>query len=221
MSLLEDDFTDQVRLLLPVCIGMRYGTPPAGVREAAIVPEERIKISVDVFMKGEIISITSPSHPTFSIVDGIALSGAPGARCKTAQYHSPYFLARDFILSIKSEGLDAPRCFAQRNAASSVAMQLTLVPNITLPNVPQQEYIFLVDRSGSMNGGRIETAKRALMMLLRALPTSGTTFNIFSFGSLCDSLWDESQAYDEETLRTAVSGYASQSSHSSSFAGTD
>lgn len=206
MDLLEDDFTDQVRLLLPVCIGMRYGTPPSGAVGASVVPEERITISVDVFTKGEIRSITSPSHPTISLVDGISMSSVPNAYCKTAQYHSPYFLARDFILSIKSDGLDNPRCFAQRNAAGSVAMQLTLIPKITLPNIPQQEYIFLVDRSGSMNGGRIATAKRALVMLLRALPMSGTTFNIFSFGNDCDSLWGESQVYNEENLQTAVSG---------------
>ena len=69
---------------------------------------------------------------------------------------------------------------------------------------PVQEYIFLVDRNGSMGGARIETAKRALVMLLRALPHQGTSFNLFSFGTTCSPLWAESMPYNAETLETAV-----------------
>jgi hypothetical protein len=39
-------------------------------------------------------------------------------------------------------------------------MQFTIVPNFQLPPVKGQEYIFLIDRSSSMSGARIETAKR-------------------------------------------------------------
>ncbi|KIP04027.1 hypothetical protein PHLGIDRAFT_121049, partial [Phlebiopsis gigantea 11061_1 CR5-6] len=51
---------------------------------------------------------------------------------------------------------------------------------------------------------RIETAKRALVMLLRSLPTQGTWFNIVSFGSHSDSLWGQSVAYDERSLTQAT-----------------
>lgn len=84
-------------------------------------------------------------------------------------------------------------------------MQLTMVPKFKLPPVASQEYIFLVDRSGSMEGDRIRTARRCLTLLLRSLPARGTLFNIFSFGNICDSLWGRSMEYNEQTLAEAVS----------------
>lgn len=114
-------------------------------------------------------------------------------------------MTEDFVHVVTAEGLDAPRCFAQRAPNGTVAMQLSIVLKFNIPSVPQQEYIFLVDRSGSMNGQRIETAKRALVMLLRALPSQGTQFNIFSFRTGSNALWSQSVLYDERSMVEAVS----------------
>lgn len=196
---MDDDVSDQVRLQLPMSIGMRYGTVPDGMTGASVVPADRISISIDVRMQGAVKSIASPTHPTV-ILGPHDVPAAPA----TARYRSPDFLAQDFVLSVTAEGLNAPRCFAQRAPDGSVAMQLSVVPKFTLPPVPTQEYIFLVDRSGSMSGGRISTAKKALVMLLRALPSQGTHFNIMSFGDHCKRKWTESVEYNESTLVQAV-----------------
>ena len=110
------------------------------------------------------------------------------------------------MLTVHSEGLDSPRCFAEIDGRGdgTVAMQLTLVPTFKMPRIPSQEYIFVVDRSGSMGGARIQTAKRTLEMLLRLLPNKNTSFNIFSFGSLVDSIWEASLDYNQTTLMSAV-----------------
>ena len=209
LDLMDDDQADQVRFQLPVCIGARYGSLPAGMVAAKTVPSERIKISTDVYMRGAIQSITSPSHPTLSVYESGAYQSTAHLFGRNAKWSSAGFLEQDFVLSIKADGLDTARCFAERDPTGSFALQLTVAPQVKLPPIEAQEYIFLVDRSGSMSGGRIETAKRALVMLLRALPSRGTSFNIFSFGTTCSSLWPEAQGYNAQTLQAAVSDISS------------
>lgn len=201
---MDDDFIDQVRFHLPVSVGMRFGVIPDGMHGARQIPPERINISADVFMRGTIHSITSPTHPTLVLLGSEALGDAGPVQRQKTHYRSGDFLAEDFVLSVKADGLDAARCFAERGPTGTVAMQLTMVPQIKLTPIPAQEYIFLVDRSGSMRGQRIEKARSALVMLLRALPRKGTMFNIFSFGTTCTSLWGESMEYTSGTLAEVV-----------------
>ena len=205
MDLLEDDFMDQIRFQLPVSVGMRYGQMPFKMVDAKAISGDRIKISVDVFMKDAIQSLTSPTHPRFELSNDGTVSTPATATQQRGWYRSPSFLSQDFVLSIKAKGLDVPRCFAERGPTGTVAMQLTVVPKFKFPPIPAQEYIFLVDRSGSMQGSRIETAKRGLVMLLRSLPTKGTAFNILSFGNTPSSLWQTSRDYTESSLADAVS----------------
>lgn len=185
---------------------MRYGSLPNDAAPARQVPPHRVSISADVYMTGAIKSITSPTHPTLTVQP----NNEPSYTRSAASYTSPDFLSCDFVLSVVAEGLDSPRCVAQRTEEGDIAMQLAIIPKFKLPPIPSQEYIFLVDRSGSMHSSRIETAKRGLVMLLRSLPARGTTFNIFSFGDNCTSLWPESMEYNEHTLGVAVCPFLPQ-----------
>ena len=61
------------------------------------------------------------------------------------------------------------------------------------------EYIFMLDRSGSMNGSYICNAKESLVLFLKSLPTS-SYFNVVSFGSYSRSLFPCSQRYSQDSL---------------------
>ncbi|KAF7331152.1 hypothetical protein MSAN_02433800 [Mycena sanguinolenta] len=80
-------------------------------------------------------------------------------------------LDKDFVLTLKSAGLDAPRCVAE------------------LHPTDKTEFVFMVDRSGSMKGMRIEAAKKSARY----------------HAARISSLWPEgSQPYNQATLEEAT-----------------
>ena len=76
--------------------------------------------------------------------------------------------------------------------------------NVKGAKLKKAEFVFVVDRSGSMSGSRIDAAKEALLLLLKSLPV-GCNFNVVSFGSQFQSLFgDGSRPYSKETLDQAL-----------------
>ena len=69
-----------------------------------------------------------------------------------------------------------------------------------------REFLFVVDRSGSMSGARIRAARRALSLFLHSLPFSSSSpllFNIIGFGSSVSSLFSSSRPYTQNNIRKA------------------
>ncbi|KAJ7041174.1 von Willebrand factor type A domain-containing protein [Mycena alexandri] len=209
--LAEDEENDSIRFHLPVHVGARYGQAPSS--EPALPSNTSntfLEISVNVESVAPIAKIGCPSH-TVSIELGPdpALANAhelPFSNYARVSLSSAAALDKDFILTVKSAGLDAPRCVAERHPMNpTTALAFTLVPRFKLPDVARQEFIFLVDRSGSMNGFRILAAKRALIVMLRSLPVKDSVYQIASFGNACTMLWDEgSRPYNQATLDEAT-----------------
>ncbi|XP_059587408.1 von Willebrand factor A domain-containing protein 5A-like isoform X2 [Alligator mississippiensis] len=95
-----------------------------------------------------------------------------------------------------------------------VAM-VTLLPNIPEAALGQSqagEFIFLLDRSGSMGCPmdsstghplRIDSAKDTLVLLLKSLPL-GCYFNIYSFGSNFESFYPQSVEYTQRTMADSL-----------------
>jgi len=65
------------------------------------------------------------------------------------------------------------------------------------------EFIFVIDRSGSMNGARIINLKKALEKFLTILPKD-SLFNILSFGSMFSLYKPESLRFTPENLKESV-----------------
>ncbi|KAJ8360616.1 hypothetical protein SKAU_G00171410 [Synaphobranchus kaupii] len=64
------------------------------------------------------------------------------------------------------------------------------------------EFVFLIDRSGSMSGVNISRVKEAMLVILKSL-VPACLFNIIGFGSTFKTLFPSSQSYDEENLGIA------------------
>lgn len=68
---------------------------------------------------------------------------------------------------------------------------------------PAKSVVFVVDRSGSMQGKKIEQARGASKFVLNNL-REGDTFNIVAYDSTIESFRPEMARYDEETRRAAI-----------------
>ena len=113
-------------------------------------------------------------------------------------------LDKDFILEIVNNIADKPKAVLETYADDprQKALMVTLVPTVSLP-LAKPEIIIIADRSGSMGGNKMITLVRALKVFLRSLPV-GIYFNICSFGSRHEFLWEKSRSYGEETLAEAT-----------------
>ena len=63
--------------------------------------------------------------------------------------------------------------------------------------------LFVLDRSGSMSGKKIEQAKNALKFVLNNL-REGDTFNIVAYDSEVETFRPEMQKYNDETRKAAL-----------------
>ncbi|KIM34058.1 hypothetical protein M408DRAFT_325583 [Serendipita vermifera MAFF 305830] len=199
---------DALRLTIPITIASRYGQPPVPLPVSK--PLNAFKLDVSIQMNAPIKTISSPTHPINMKLGhhSLEMTGEHDPNLAAVTLQDSVFLDKDIVIIIAAQKLDYPRCMAERRPLSSAeepthAYALTMVPKFDLPPVKSQEYIFLVDRSGSMSGQRIEAVRNALQIMLRSLPSRKTTFNIISFGSHNTSLWPTSQPYDATTVEQA------------------
>nr|XP_056720364.1 von Willebrand factor A domain-containing protein 5A-like [Euleptes europaea] len=97
------------------------------------------------------------------------------------------------------------------------ALLVTLYPSLRSAPKPglsaAGEFLFLLDRSGSMDTStdynvpdapqRIQSAKETLILLLKSLPL-GCFFNIYGFGSTYDSFYPQSVEYTQQTMSDSL-----------------
>ncbi|KAH8830923.1 von Willebrand factor type A domain-containing protein, partial [Flagelloscypha sp. PMI_526] len=211
--LTDDEKRNQIRFMFPRVYAQRYGSAPSiNAATAFRAPRQQFTMTVVVQQSSTIKGISCASGHPMQLELGkpegfeVDSSISDSQLAKVTVSDSSGSLNEDILLVITADGLDNPRCFVEPHPVDdTLAMGLTFVPRFTLPDVSGgMEYIFLVDRSGSMEGNSMKLLREALVVLLRGLPSKGTKFNIVSFGSHATKFWPTSQAYTQANLDSAT-----------------
>ena len=117
------------------------------------------------------------------------------------------FSNKHLWVKFRSSETNTPSCILQQIGSKYLGM-LSFIPfNSTIESLDevegQGEYIFVLDRSGSMQGNRIEMAKQAAKLFINSLPT-GSLFNIVSFGGHFEFMYRESQQNTSYFVKNAI-----------------
>lgn len=199
----------RLRFVIPTTVSPRYA--PAEDRTGIGRPDSEalnppvgwsvpygLSLSVRVAMPGGLAAVESPSHPISVRLDD------EGAEVTLGQKEAA--LDRDVVLSIDAAGLDSPQALLERADDGSETIGVAFAPAFQAAAAPS-EVIFVVDRSGSMEGNSIEEVRNALQLCLRSL-SHGCRFNIVGFGSHHETLFPESREYGQSTLAAATAHVA-------------
>ncbi|KAI1361164.1 von Willebrand factor type A domain-containing protein [Xylaria arbuscula] len=207
----HDVGADGSRFMIPLSIAPRYGVNPDNLCNApsssSPVPGA-ISFTVDVQSPNgcPVQSIQSPSHPimvTMGRTTDMPIESFVPHRASASLSLNCNTLDKDFVVIVNVKDANLPRAILETHPTipNQRALLVSLAPKFELPSGPI-EIVFIIDRSGSMNG-KMNTVIQAMNTMLKSLNTT-VKFNICSFGSGHSFLWPQSKAYNGMSLEEAL-----------------
>lgn len=161
-------------------------------------PVERLTIQATIETKGEIKNIYSPTH---------SIELKRDAHHATVTYKSQNEIpSSDFRLLYDADSgkLGASVLSYRPQGGDDGYFLLLTTPAIErAAERAKKTVVFVVDRSGSMTGAKIEQAKGALKFVLNNLH-AGDLFNIIAYDNAVESFRPELQKFDDETRKAAL-----------------
>ncbi|XP_049433031.1 von Willebrand factor A domain-containing protein 5A-like isoform X2 [Epinephelus fuscoguttatus] len=209
---------DGLRFCLPAVLNPRYQPQGSEGSEVAIVKVTSVPASLVPYSLSFSARVSSP-RPVSKVESSCSLD--PLQYLNTEQTQAMVKLAaghkfdRDVELLIYYKDAHQPTAVVEAGQASAKPGTLMGDPVVMLslyPEFPQAlmssvascgEFVLLLDRSGSMQGERMKSAKDTLLLLLKSLPM-GCYFNIYSFGSSHEHIFPKSVEYSQETMEQAL-----------------
>ncbi|GAB1311941.1 hypothetical protein MFIFM68171_02151 [Madurella fahalii] len=232
----SDTLEDSVRLLIPVGLASRPNANPAVTTTIPTAPTGSnavvINVGIETVGGAKVLNLTSLNHhasitPGFSSKESFAglTPVQQGDKFDSGkafvEFASDKFLKEHFVLVWFVPMIDQPRCVMEPldlsagvQGPETSAFALTLVSNVAL-DPEEQEYIFLIDSSGSMAGSRAQTAIDVVKAMLANLPrTKRSTFNIYRFTTSASSILAGGQSigYDTKNVNDAIARLRPQAS---------
>ncbi|MEX2141593.1 MAG: VIT domain-containing protein [Pirellulales bacterium] len=163
-------------------------------------PVEEVKIALSIESQVDIKNVYSPTHT----VEIKRPDDKHANITYTAKNEVP---TSDFrLLYDVGKGQVGTSVISYRPKSDEEGYLLLLAsPEIKAANDerPKKTVLFVLDRSGSMSGEKIDQAKNALKFVLNNL-REGDTFNIIAYDSEVETWKPELQKYDDETRKAAI-----------------
>ncbi|HJT32772.1 MAG TPA: VIT domain-containing protein [Pirellulales bacterium] len=159
---------------------------------------ENVNIRVAIESKGDLKNVYSPTH---------AIELKRDTHHATVSFHSTNQVPQsDFRLLYDAESgkLGASVLSYRPKAADEGYFLLLTTPAIErAAERAKKTVVFVVDRSGSMSGQKIEQAKGALKFVLNNL-REGDLFNIIAYDNAVESFRPELQRFDDASRQAAL-----------------
>ena len=126
---------------------------------------------------------------------------------------------KDFRVMYETVDSMVPQVKVQFDPVSQdYAAMLSFIPPLLDPGedvedlIGTGEFLLLLDRSGSMQGSRIDMAREATLLFVKSLP-AGCHFNVISFGTGMEKLFGQSVPYNAKSVATATKAISSFSAN--------
>lgn len=206
------DAEGNVRFSLPTTLKPRY--TPAGSKDVLAPVIGGLtqvthgtfsgvqQFELKVLEAQNVSAVTSPTH-------AINVSRDSAVSVTIADGES---LEKDLVVLITPKEPNQPKALVEAGVPVTDDKEVGFMGSLAVmvsffPKIPETddccEFIFLVDRSGSMAGSFIRSAGETLVLFLKSLP-EGSYFNIIGFGSGYESLFPSSVPYTQENLDKAT-----------------
>ena len=196
-----------VRFSLPAVLKPRYtpvgSTDPLAKTEAASHQGSApavFSFHLEVASRG-VSDVTSPTHQLSKETKGGVIK---------ASINEGQPLDKDLVVVVQYKSPYEPRAIVENGEKGANKESMMSGPVVMLNFFPEFkstkaacEFIFLVDRSGSMGGEFIRSARETLILFLKSIPP-GCSFNIIGFGDNYESLFPSSVPYNQENLDRAI-----------------
>ncbi len=168
---------------------------PATLADGPLNP---VSIDIELDAGMPLALLESPSH------DLVVQRNGDG-RFRLNLAAGPVASDRDFELAWRPSAGHAPRAalFQETRAGATYALVMVMPPDAgqAAARLPR-EAVFVIDTSGSMEGGSIAQAREALALALARLQP-GDTFNVIEFNSVTRKLFPAAQPVRAQTLDAA------------------
>jgi Ca-activated chloride channel family protein len=172
---------------------------PLGTTKHTLRPVENVSVTVNVAAGAPIRTVYSPTHQP-----EIQRPDSTHAVAKLSLHDVTH--PDDFRLMYATDaGAVGLNVLSYKDDKEDGYFALLAAPDAKGGNAPRvaKTVVFLIDRSGSMSGKKIEQVKSALAWAVHQLQP-GDTFNIVAFDSEVESFRPELQRVDNATIQAAA-----------------